>query len=333
MVDTIQSVLGPVKIKDMGRTLVHEHLYVTIPGWEYEPALAEFDRPGFIKEAVSKVKALKEFGVGTFVDPCPIELGRDVKLIAEVAEKSEMNIVCTTGFYFEEFGLPAYWRHQDAEDIARHYIQEITQGIDGTKIKAGAIKVATGEEVSHYERKFATAAAMAQVETGVPIITHTEKGCCGPDQQDIFASGGVDMHKCLIGHSCGNPDPAYHKKIVDRGTYIGFDRIGYEMLHPDSLRADNLVKLIDAGHKDQILMSQDKFCHLRGVRGLPMTREEIIEVEKLIEQGVFPAPYTDIFTNFLPMLKERGVSEEDIDHILRVNPQRFFSGVPFGANA
>lgn len=333
MTDTVQTVLGPVKISDMGRTLVHEHLYITIPGWEFEPALADFDRAGFVTEAVGKVKALKEFGVGTFVDPCPIELGRDVKLIAEVAEKSEMNIVCTTGFYFEEFGLPAYWRHQDAEDIARHYIKEITEGIDGTSIRAGAIKVATGEEVSHYERKFATAAAMAQVETGVPIITHTEKGCCGPDQQDIFADGGVKMHHCLIGHSCGNPDPAYHKKIVDRGTYIGFDRIGYEMLQPDTLRADNLVKLIEAGHLDQILMSQDKFCHLRGVKGLPMTREEIAAVEELMEQGLFPAPYTDIFNNFLPMLKERGVSDDDIDHILRANPQRFFSGEPFGSTA
>jgi phosphotriesterase-related protein len=332
MVDTVQTVLGPVKISDMGRTLVHEHLYITIPGWEFEPALADFDRAGFVEEAVGKVKALKEFGVGTFVDPCPIELGRDVRLIAEVSEKAEMNVVCTTGFYFEEFGLPAYWRHQDAEDIARHYIKEITEGIDGTSIRAGAIKVATGEEVSHYEHKFATAAAMAQVETGVPIITHTEKGCCGPDQQDIFAEGGVKMHHCLIGHSCGNPDPAYHKKIVDRGTYIGFDRIGYEMLQPDSLRADNLVKLLDAGHMDQILMSQDKFCHLRGVKGLPMTREEIAAVEELMEQGVFPAPYTDIFNNFLPMLKERGVSDDHIDHMLRVNPQRFFSGEPFGSN-
>ncbi len=333
MTDTVETVRGPVKITDMGRTLIHEHLYVTIPGWEFEPELAEFDRDAFIEEAAGKVVDLEEFGVGTFVDPCPIELGRDVGLIYEVSEKADMHIVCTTGFYFEEFGLPAYWRHQDAEDIAAHYIKEITQGIDGTNIRAGAIKVATGEEITGYERKFATAATIAQVETGVPIITHTEKGCCGPDQQDIFAGGGVDMHKCVIGHSCGNPDPAYHKKIVDRGTYIGFDRVGYEMIHPDSLRADNLVKLIDAGHIDQIMLSQDKFCHLKGIKGLPMTREEITEIEKLIDDGVFPAPYTDIFTNFLPMLKERGVSDEDIDHILRVNPQRFFSGEPFGANA
>ena len=62
MADTVQTVRGPVPISDMGRTLIHEHLYVSIPGWEFEPALANFDRAAFVEEAVGKVKALKEFG-------------------------------------------------------------------------------------------------------------------------------------------------------------------------------------------------------------------------------------------------------------------------------
>ena len=91
------------------------------------------DVPAFVAEAVKRLTQLRvEHGVKSFVDPCPIELGRDAGMMKEIAEKSEMNVVCTTGFYFEEMGLPIYWRHRTVEEIAELYIREIEKGIGTT---------------------------------------------------------------------------------------------------------------------------------------------------------------------------------------------------------
>ena len=174
MPKTVQTVLGPIALSELGRTLMHEHLFIAFPGAEFDP-LAAFDRGQFVREAVKRLKQLRrEHGVRSFVDPCPIELGRDPALMQEIAEKSEMQVICTTGFYFEAMGLPVYWRARTVDEIAALYIREIEHGIGTTGVKAGAIKVATGApEITQLEQKFLAAACLAAKATNVPINTHT----------------------------------------------------------------------------------------------------------------------------------------------------------------
>ena len=297
----IQTVTGTIQLAELGRTLMHEHLFIAFPGAEYDPT-AVFDRAGFIAEAAQRLRQLREeHGVRSFVDPCPIELGRDAGMMAEIAEKSEMNVVCTTGFYFEAMGLPVYWRARTVDEIAELYIREITVGIGKTGVKAGAIKVATGAPViTELEQKFLAAACVAQKATGVPIITHTQDGYGAPEQQKLFADGGVEAHRCLIGHCCGNADPSYHKRVVDGGSYIGFDRIGLHRYMPDETRADNLVKLVRSGHRAQIMMSQDRHCGWLGKFARPIPPEEQIKIDALKAAGQWPPPYTYLFTDFVP---------------------------------
>jgi phosphotriesterase-related protein len=325
----VQTVTGPIGLDQLGRTLMHEHLFIAFPGAEFDP-LAVFDRSAFVAEAVRRLSQLRtEHGVRTFVDPCPIELGRDAVLMREISEKSEMNVVCTTGFYFEEMGLPVYWRARTVEEIAELYIREIAHGIGTTGVKAGAIKVATGAPaITRLEHKFLEAACIAQKATGVPIITHTQDGVCGPDQQAAFAKGGVAAHQCLIGHCCGNADPAYHQRVVDGGSYIGFDRIGILRFQPDEVRADNLVRLVRNGYRAQILMSQDRHCGWLGKFARQLSAEELAKIEALRAEGQYPPHYTYMFTDFVPMLKARGLSEHEIHAILDDNPRRFFAGEP-----
>jgi phosphotriesterase-related protein len=324
---SVQTVTGPVALNDLGRTLMHEHLYIAFAGAEYDSGVS-FDRAGFVKEAVKRLTELRVVhGVRTFVDPCPIELGRDAALMKEIAEKSEMNVVCTTGFYFEAMGLPIYWRPRTTEEIAELYIREIEKGIGTSGVRAGAIKVATGEPaITPLEMKFLDAASMAQKATGVPIITHTQDGFGAPDQIAAFAGNGVAPHKCLIGHCCGNADPAYHRRVVDGGSYIGFDRIGILRLQPDEVRADNLAKLVKSGHQAQILMSQDRHCGWLGKFARQMSPEEQARTDALKAAGNWPPPYTYMFTDFLPMLHARGVNQGQIASILEDNPRRFFAG-------
>ena len=327
MASTVQTVTGTIPVSALGRTLMHEHLYISFAGAEYDPG-AIFDRPAFIAEAVRRLVEMREVhGVRSFVDPCPIELGRDAAMLREISEKSGMHIICTTGFYFEEMGLPPYWRARSEEEIAALYIREITHGIGDTGIKAGAIKVATGAPaITELEKKFLAAACIAQKATGVPIITHTQDGFGGPEQQRLFADGGVDAKACLIGHCCGNANPSYHRKVVDGGSYIGFDRIGILRLQPDEVRADNLAKLVRDGFRSRVMMSQDRHCGWRGKMQRQLSAEELARIEDLRTQGKYPPPYSYMFTDFLPMLHARGVNQADIAVMLDENPRRFFAG-------
>ncbi|UVO35714.1 hypothetical protein KUL72_30705 [Bradyrhizobium arachidis] len=323
----VQTVTGAIPVESLGRTLMHEHLFIAFPGAWFDP-LAKFNRAELVEEAVRRLAQLRtEYNVRTFVDPCPIELGRDVTLMKEVSEKSGVHIICTTGFYCEDRGLPSYWRARTIDEIVELYIREITQGISATDVKAGALKVSTGAPVvTDQEKKFLAAACIAQKATGVPIITHTTDGCAGPEQQELFAAGGVAAHRCLIGHCCTNPDHAYHRRIVEGGSYIGFDQIGMGYVQRDDVRANNVAKLVRDGFRAQIMMSMDRHC---GYLGKPITRqltsEEIAKIEQLKSRRLWQA-HTYIFTDFIPMLLARGVSATDIESILDENPRRFFTG-------
>jgi len=327
MASSVQTVLGPIKPEALGRTLMHEHLFASFPGVEFD-SLYPFDRAAFVARAVSRLRDLKAFGVKTFVDPCPIELGRDVELFAEVSERAEINIICTTGFYFEAWGLPVYWKMRTAEEIAELYVREIEYGCGATRIRAGAIKCATDALMTEQEEKFLAAACIAQRATGVPIITHTQDGVGGLEQQAAFARGDVEAHRCLIGHCCGNSDSTYHRKVAEGGSYVGFDRVGKSQFQSDDVRADNLVKLFHGGFASQIMISQDAYCEMLGryhpVRQLP--KEEICRVMEAKEKGLWPQPYTYLFTDFLPRLRSRGLSNAEILSMLDDNPCRFFAG-------
>ena len=101
---TVQTVTGPVDGADLGRTLVHEHIRISYDGEALDPTYT-WDRAETVERAVDKMGELLDAGFRTFVDPCPIELGRDPELYAEIASRSGMQIVCTTGFYTEHRGL------------------------------------------------------------------------------------------------------------------------------------------------------------------------------------------------------------------------------------
>ena len=165
----VQTVTGRVRPEALGRTLVHEHVLIGYPGWNLDPFAPRYVRAEAMARAVDQLQELRDLGVETFVDPCPMDLGRDVEFLAELAQKSRMQIVCTTGAYFEAEGITHTFRYLPIEEITAIYIKEITEGIGDTGIRAGAVKIATGaHQVSEYERKLVQAGARAARETGCP---------------------------------------------------------------------------------------------------------------------------------------------------------------------
>ena len=329
---TVQTVTGPVDAADLGRTLVHEHIRISYAGEELDPTYS-WDRAETVARAVDKMGELLDAGFRTFVDPCPIELGRDPELHAEISSRSGMRIVCTTGFYTQHMdsGLPFYWRAREPEEVAELYVQELREGIADTGgIRAGAIKAATGLEVTPAERRMLTGAALAQRETGVAIITHTENSRHGDVQQDIFDDGGADLGRVLIGHQDEQTDVAPIRKLAERGTFVGVDRIGLEILAPDERRADHVATLVREGFTSQVCLSQDHICALTAPRPSfyvpPEHREASAARREEIAWQVWQRPYTYIVTDFVPKLLERGVTEADVETIFVDNPRRLLAG-------
>src|SRR5262245_8851539 len=138
----VQTVTGSCAPADLGLTLMHEHLLVGWPGWEAYAAEDRTEGRERVARCVDRMHELRELGVQTLLDPCPIDLGRDVELMAEVAERGGVRIVCATGLYKEESGAPAYvkFRQQfgDADrEMTELYVRELTEGTGATGIRAG----------------------------------------------------------------------------------------------------------------------------------------------------------------------------------------------------
>jgi phosphotriesterase-related protein len=318
--NAIQTTTGTASPAELGRTLVHEHVLVGFPGWELDARAPRFKRAEGMARAVDQMQELRGHGVGTFVDPCPMDLGRDVEFLAELSQRSGMRIICTTGAYFEAEGNTYTFRHLPVEEITAIYVQEIERGIGETGIKAGAIKIATGApSVTDYERKLVTAAARAAKITGAPLISHTQNACCGHDQIDIVTGEGVPAEQLLVGHSDGTDDHAYHRSLAERGAYVGFDRFGISLFQPDEVRIANVLKLAAAGHLERILVSHDSIVCWLG-RPVPYAKsfEELLRMLPDWRS-------THIFRKIVPALRERGMSERDVETILVDNPRRLFS--------
>lgn len=320
---TVQSVTGPFDTADLGCTLVHEHLLIGYPGWWMDALAPRYRRAEAMSRAVDTLQVLRGYGVRSFLDPCPMDLGRDVEFMAECAQRSGMRIVCTTGAYTEREGISYTFRALPAEEIAAIYVRELTEGIGATGIRAGLIKLATGApEVSDYERKLATAAGIAAAEVGCPVITHTDDARCGETQLDLLAAQGVAPHRVLVGHSDGRDDHGYHRGIADRGAYLGFDRFGIEPLIPDAARVDCVARLVKAGYVRSVCISHDATCG--AWLGRPVFAGRFVMTPQQVQAAMPNSTPTHIFEHIIPQLLQRGVSTGDIDTMLVDNPRRFF---------
>jgi phosphotriesterase-related protein len=326
---TVQTVLGPVDVGDLGVTLVHEHVAISYPGDDLDPSYS-YTKEACLDVAVERMRRLQEHDVRTFVDPCPIDLGRDPVLLAEVAKRSGMNIVCSTGFYHEHIGIPYYWRVRSVDEIAAFYLHEVENGIGSSGVKPGCIKIASGDPPSDLDRKIIEAAAIAAERSGLPVISHCENAVGGDVQQEILSSKGVDIERCVIGHQGQAPSADQHVAIAERGSIVGFDRIGLEILAPDEHQADCIKAVVDAGHADRIALSQDHMCCLRSPKfpyPVPPGMEEVFEQAlPVVYDQIFGRPHTFMFTDFLPRLEKRGIDRKTIDAMLTATPARLFGG-------
>ena len=138
------------------------------------------------------------------------------------------------------------------------------------------------------------------------------------------------LSRVLIGHQDEQADLAEIRKLAERGTFVGMDRVGLEILAPDARRADHVAALVKEGFVRQVCLSQDHICALTAPRmsfWVPPDRRAARDANKqAIDWQVTDRPYTYVVTGFVPMLRERGVSAEDVETMLVDNPRRLLTG-------
>jgi predicted metal-dependent phosphotriesterase family hydrolase len=296
----VMTVLGAVDVAALGPTLPHEHLFLNL--------MAEYKKEGVLNDeglAIAELAPFVALGGRTIVDCTSVELDRDPLAIRRVAEATRLNVVMSCGHYRDPY-IDRDWldRHSVVE-LAANIVAEVRDGVGDTGIRPGIIgEVGSNRAwISSSEERALRAAAKAQLETGLTIMTHAARWPLGIPQLDILTDCGVDPHHVVIGHCDMVPSTEYHEAIARRGAFVEFDTIRGENEYATTRRVDWVMNLVRKGHLEQILLSQDVCL-------------------TTLYSAYGGEGYSFVFREFLPRLRAAGLSEGELETLTCANPAR-----------
>lgn len=320
----VHTVKGPVEAAALGKTLMHEHIFVLSPEVIQNYPERWGSEDGRVKEAIGQLRRLKAQGIDSLVDLTVLGHGRHIPRIQRIASEVDLNILAAAGLYaFSE--LPLYLqeqgrcsRSQGSKILLAMLLQDIRDGIAGTGVRAAILKCATDRQgVTPGVEIVLRTTAQAHVATGIPITTHTHAGTrTGLDQQRIFQEEGVDLSRVIIGHCGDTMDYGYLEMLMEKGSYIGMDRFGIDTLLSFKNRVDAVTHLCGQGYAGHMVLSQDAACY-----------NDWFHSEALAKR-VPRWNFFHILKDVVPALKDRGVTDEQIHTMLVKNPCRIFGGNP-----
>jgi len=329
MPTTVETIGGAVDTSRLGITLMHEHVIVLTPEIQSAyPHYHDWDPETVIPQVREAMRSVKQGGIDTLVDATVVGLGRDMNVIRQAVDGTGLQVIAVTGMYIYN-SLPWLFRYgtgYNAPDpvpggpdplLDELFLRDIQEGIQNTGIKAGLLKCATDSDglTPHVERVIRSCARVSR-QTGVPITTHTHSVTRGGlEQQRILCEEGVDLGRVIIGHSGDHTDLEYLERLIEGGSLLGMDR--FSPAFPPSLevRVGIVADMCERGYADRMVLSHDvtawadwypqelDFFHLS-------MSDRYLYIPKVV----------------VPALKDRGVSQAQIDQMLVLNPQRFFSG-------
>ncbi len=318
----VETATGPIQSSELGRVLMHEHVFVISTEIQQNYPQEWGDEQFRIDDAIKRLNELKDSGIDTILDPTAIGLGRYIPRIQQVAKEIDLRIICATGLYtFNE--LPHYYRRRSSSDVdplTTHFVQDIVEGFADTGVKAGVIKCATDKPgLTPNVERVLRACAQAHRETGCPITTHTNAEAeRGLDQQRIFDEEGVDLTRVVIGHCGDTNDLDYLQQLLDAGSILGMDRFGIDGYLTTDQRVKVVAQLCEMGYAQQLVLSHDASCYIDWIEGeVPLT----------------PLPnwhYLHISKDVIPALSEAGVSSGQIDTMLIDTPKQFLESQNLG---
>lgn len=247
----VKTVLGKRKIGRGVAVLPHEHItcfshYLKVMSAGY------LNRNELIKKSVSVLKAMKQkYNLGLLIDCTPLNIGRDIELLKEISELSEVGIACSTGFYYNDEPI---LNCMTAEALGEFIIE------DAKNTCSAVIKAAVEyNTVSDFNFKLLNAAAIAQRKTGLPVILHTNAvNRNGVKAVEFLLEKNVTPSRLVVGHLSDTDDAEYIKSFASLGCFVALDRI-YDNKTEEYIKSkiNVITELCEAGYEDRILLSHD----------------------------------------------------------------------------
>jgi phosphotriesterase-related protein len=340
----IQTVLGLIDPSQLGITLPHEHLMCDGSGWFVEPAdsfeKAMAHRPVSVdilwwltyhrftnlddmilmdeQEAVEEVTAFQLAGGNSVVEMSNIGLGRSPKSLARISRKTGLHILMGSGYYFDQ-SVRADLKAKSEEQITEEIVEDIEKGVGTTGICAGFIgEIGCTWPLTDFERKSLHASAKAQKITGATLNIHPgQHEDSAMEAVRIVEDAGADLTKTTIDHI----DRAVRQRenrlaLAKMGVYLEYDLFGREGYYPlgqrkidlpnDHGRINEIMDLMASGHTKQILISQDIW-------------------NKTQRRKYGGWGYAHILDNTLPVMRAKGMTEDEIRTLMVENPARLFA--------
>jgi phosphotriesterase-related protein len=312
---TVETTGGPVDVDELGLTLIHEHFRTTDEAGRFQfPHL--YDEEAEWDAAIADANAVKSHGVRTVVDPGAMFLNRDAAFSKRVADESGLNVVVATGIYTYDH-LPQFLFNRDEDGIAAIFLHEFEHGIQGTGIKPAFLKCAADAPgVTPNIEKVHRAVARAAKQGGKPIMAHSHPASgTGLEQMRIFVEEGVDPATVHVAHTGDTADLDYIERLLDTGCWIGMDRYGLDLYLPTEQRNATVLALLERGYADRMFLSQD-YCS--SIDWFPREVQDYLKANEVPDWSM-----TFLFDQVIPTLKDRDMSDDDLDQMMVENPKRW----------
>jgi len=254
------------------------------------------------------VKQAKDAGCETIAECTPAYLGRDPNLLQRLSKATGMSFLTNTGYYGARQGkfLPKHAHRESADELAKRWTAEWKDGIEGTGIRPGFIKIGVdGGPLTDVNRKLVRAAARCHLNTGLTIAGHTGDGKAALEQVDVLRKEGVSASAWIWVHAQNERNLEVHVQVARTGAWVEFDGVG-----PGSIdRHVELVKnMRGTGLLDRALLSHDAGWYSVGE-----------------PRGGKVRGFETLFTKFLPALIKAGFGKDDIQQLTVTNPARAFA--------
>jgi predicted metal-dependent phosphotriesterase family hydrolase len=298
---TIQTVRGPIPAATLGPTLPHEHLLVDFIGAD-QVSPARYDADEVFRVVLPHLEQVRGLGLRALVECTPAYLARDPRLLARLSEASGLHLLTNTGLYGarKNIFLPPYAHTETAAQLAARWTAEARDGIEGTGIRPGLIKIGVDPDpaLSAVQRKLVAAGALTHLATGLTVAVHTGRGP-GLEQIDVLRDHGIAPSAYIWVHAQGAADDALYA-AADHGAWISCDGLSRHSLN----RHLHLCReLKQRGHLGRVLLSHDAGWFDPAQPG----------------GGTF-RPFDLLSTVFLPLLRRENFTETEIEQLTVHNP-------------